>query len=253
MLVFRKEDMKKRAFLSFFGRKFCSYCCCVVLLSDSTLVESKFLSLQDVTIHSSTLARSGRDNSIQSTGLELLLKSRLNLAHYSNTSCLLLGNAVAFLLLGSIGSSLLLASSAKGLTVVCLIPLSERGSVDLNNGRFGEGVGTDEFVVGRVVGHGNHTDFAGKTLRAPGEVAGLEAEGTEFLVTTADTDGVDALGANTGVGWLTALLESPGCPPPSVSTPQFFLSLFIYLFFFFLVHSVPRENIHTSSCGSELS
>lgn len=251
MPVFRKrEDMKKRAFLSFFfGRKFCSYCCCVVLLSDSTLVESKLLSLQDVTIHSSTLARSGRDNSIQSTGLELLLKSRLNFAHYGNTGCLLLGNAVALLLLGGIGSGLLLASSAKGLTVVCLIPLSERGSVDLDNGRFGEGVGTDKFVVGRVVGHGNHTDFAGETLRAPGEVAGLEAEGTKFLVTTADADGVDALGANTGVGWLTALLESSGCPPPSVS----YSSILLCLPFVFLVQSVPRGNIHTSSCGSELS
>lgn len=202
----------------------------MVLLSDSTLVESKLLSLQDITIHSSTLARSGRDNSIQSTGLELLLESRLNFAHYSNTSCLLLGNAVALLLLGSLGSGLLLASSAKGLTVVCLIPLSERSSVDLDNSRFGEGVGTDKFVVGRVVGHGNHTDFAGETLRAPGEVAGLETEGTEFLVTTANADGVDALGANTGVGWLAALLESPGCPPPSVSTPQFFV--FLSLFFF---------------------
>jgi hypothetical protein len=58
-----------------------------------------------------------------------------------------------------------------------------------------------------VVGHNDDTGLAGDTLRTPGEVAGFETKGTELAVTTAGTDQMDPLGADTGVGGLTTLLE----------------------------------------------
>ena len=44
-------------------------------------------------------------------------------------------------------------------------------------------------------------------LAGPGEVTGLQTEGTVLEVSSTDTNGVDALGAELGVSGLTAELE----------------------------------------------
>ena len=88
-----------------------------------------------------------------------------------------------------------------------LVPLTEGCSVDLYDGGFGEGVGADEFVVRGMVGHGDDTHFSGYAFGAPGEVAGVETEGTIFGVAATGADEMDTLGADSGVGWLTAFLE----------------------------------------------
>lgn len=93
-----------------------------------------------------------------------------------------------------------------------LVPLAEGGGVDLDDGGAGQGVGADELVVGGVVGDGDDAGLAGAALGGPGEVAGVEAEGTVLVVTTAGADGVDALGANTGVGTLATSFESALLP-----------------------------------------
>ena len=178
------------------------------LLSDRTLVESKLLTLQDVSVAATALTGARGNNGVQTAGLELSLDGGLDLAVVSEASSLLLLDTVALLLLG--GLSLGLASPADGLAVVSLVPLSEGGGVNLNDGRLGEGVGTDQFVVRRVVHDTNDTGLAGNALRSPREVAGLETEGTELAVTTTGTDKVDTLGADTGVGGLAALLEGSG-------------------------------------------
>ena len=90
-----------------------------------------------------------------------------------------------------------------------LKPLSEGGSVDLDDGGLGEGVGTDEFVVGRVVDDTDDTGLLGYTLRAPREVTRVEAESTEFAVAATGADKMDTLSANTSIGGLATLLESP--------------------------------------------
>lgn len=91
---------------------------------------------------------------------------------------------------------------------MCLIPLTEGCSVDLDNGGLGEGVGADQLVVGRVEGDVQDTDFARDAFRAPGEVAGVQTESAELAVPAADADEMDALGADTGVCGLTTFLES---------------------------------------------
>ncbi len=49
--------------------------------------------------------------------------------------------------------------------------------------------------------------LAGNVLAAPGEVARVKTEGTVLEVTTADPNGVNALGAELRAGSLTAELE----------------------------------------------
>lgn len=56
-------------------------------------------------------------------------------------------------------------------------------------------------------GDANDTDFAGYPFAAPREIAGIETEGAVFGVAAASADEVYTLVANTGIGWLTALLE----------------------------------------------
>lgn len=90
---------------------------------------------------------------------------------------------------------------------MCLIPLTEGVGIDLDHGSLGKSVRADEFVVGRVEGDGNDTDFAGDALAAPGEIAGIETQGAEFAVAATRADEMDTLGTDTGVGRLATFLE----------------------------------------------
>ena len=90
------------------------------------------------------------------------------------------------------------------------VPLAEGGGVDLDHGGFGEGVGAHEFVVGGVEGHHDDAHFAGDAFGAPGEVAGFEAEAAVFGVAAAGADEVDALVADSRVGWLTTFFKCSG-------------------------------------------
>lgn len=139
------------------------------LLAQLALVESQFLALQNVTVNTSTLSRSRRDNGVKTTGLELLLQSRLNLSLSNESVVVLLLNGLALLRVWLLNclASLLLTSTSQVYTVVCLVPLSERSGIDLNDGGFGKGVGSDKFVVGRMECDNDHTDLAGNTLRSP--------------------------------------------------------------------------------------
>jgi hypothetical protein len=138
------------------------------LLAQLALVESQLLSLQDVSINTTALSGSRRDDSVETTSLELLLQSGLNLSLRSKSLSLLLLYTLALLLgLGVLLASFLLTSATQVLAVVCFIPLTERSGIDLDNGGLGEGVGSDKFVVGRMEGDDDHTDLAGNTFRSP--------------------------------------------------------------------------------------
>jgi hypothetical protein len=125
---------------------------------------------------------------------------------------LLLYTLGLLLRLSDLLASLLLTSATQALTIVCFVPLTEGGGIDLDNRGLGEGVCADKFVVGRVESDDDDADLAGNTLRGPGEVAGFEAESTGLAVTTTGADEMDSLGPNTGVGFLSAGFESALLP-----------------------------------------
>jgi len=88
-----------------------------------------------------------------------------------------------------------------------LEPRAEGRGVNLHDGGAGQGVGAHELVIGRVEGDGDDADFARDAFGAPGEVAGVEAQGPVFLVAAAGADEVDAFGADARVGGLAAFFE----------------------------------------------
>lgn len=182
------------------------------LLVELALVEGELLTLEDVAVGAAGLAGTGGDNGVQTTGLELLLDGGLDLAVGGEAGGLLLLDRLALLdgllLLALLG----LAPAAEGLAVVGLVPLAEGGGVDLDDGGLGQGVGADQLVVGRVVGDGDDTGLAGGALRGPREVTRVQAQGTVLVVAAAGADGVDALGADTGLRRLAAKLESALLP-----------------------------------------
>lgn len=180
------------------------------------LVEGELLTLEDVAVGAAGLAGAAGDDSEETAGLELLLDGGLDLAAGGEAGGLLLLDAGGHLdllgllaLLGGLGA---LPPAAKGLAVVGLVPLAEGGGVDLDDGALGEGVGADELVVRGVEGDADEAGLAGAALRAPGEVTRVEAERPVLVVAAAGADGVDALGADTGVGGLAALLENALLP-----------------------------------------
>lgn len=176
------------------------------------LVESELLALEDVAIGTAALAGPGGNDGVETTSLELLLEDGVDLALGRVALSLLLLDRLG-LLDGLLLLALLhLASTADGLAVVSLVPLTERSGINLDDGGLGQGVGADQLVVGRVVGDDDDTGLAGDALGGPGEVARVEAKGAVLGVATAGADGVDTLGADTGVGLLTASLESALLP-----------------------------------------
>lgn len=184
----------------------------IPLFPDSTLVERKFLSLKHISIHTATLPRPRSHNCVQTTGLKLPLQRCLDLANRRTPSRLFLLHAPALLGLLTLLISLRLTSPPQALPVMCLVPLTERRGVDLDDGGFGKRVRADEFVVRGMEGHADDTDFACYAFGAPGEVASFESEGTIFGVTATGTDKMDTFGADTGVGWLATLLKSSVSP-----------------------------------------
>ena len=120
---------------------------------------------------------------------------------------LLLDHAFAALLLLLSFSTLLLSPPAQRCSIICLVPLPERRSVDLDHRTLGQSVRAHEFVVGGVVNHADDTGFPRDALAAPGEVARVETQGAEFPVAAAGAHEMDALSTNTCVGRLAAFLE----------------------------------------------
>jgi len=179
------------------------------LLPDSSLVERKLITLKDVPINPSTLTRPRANHREKSARLKLSLQSWLDLAAGLQPLLSLGLHTLADLCVGRIccRRTWLLSSPADVRSVVCLVPSSEGSSIDLHDGRFGEGIGSDQFVVGRMICDDDDADLAGDTLAAPREIAGFEAQGTVFSVAAAGADEMDALGTNASVGWLATFLE----------------------------------------------
>lgn len=110
---------------------------------------------------------------------------------------------------------------------MCLVPLTERSSVDLDNRTFDKGVCTHKLVV-RCIVHLDHvqpisgtfkltkrektyntndTGLASSVLRCPRKVTTLQTERTEFGVSTTDTHRVHPLRAELSVRRLATELK----------------------------------------------
>jgi len=105
--------------------------------------------------------------------------------------------ALLSLLLGFAFLDLLLADLD---TVVLLVPLSERSSVNLNDAVLHQSVGSDQLVVGGIVQYSQDTGLGGSSLSGPVEVTSLETKSAVFDVSTTATDRVDTLGSKLGQG-----------------------------------------------------
>jgi len=171
------------------------------------LVELELGSLEDDAVAATGLAGSAGDLGEETAGAELVVEGGLEGA------ALLPGGELALDVVGLLGGltnvgGLALLDADLG-AVVGLVPLLEGVGVDEDDGALDEGLGTDELVVGGVVGDVEDADLAGADLGAPGEVAGVEAEGAELEVAAAAADGVDATLADLGHGGGAAHFELP--------------------------------------------
>merc|ERR1719232_286243 len=165
-------------------------------------VELELLALQDVAVGAARLAWPRADGGENATSAELLLKRWLDLGHLLPLVVLLLGLLGALLaqhglfLLGQLDS--LLAAERRG--IVCLVPLTERKSVDLHDGVLHERLGAHQLVVASIVQDVDDTRLPCLGLRAPREVSSVKAECPELLVSTPGADGSDTLGSDLCVG-----------------------------------------------------
>lgn len=172
----------------------------LLLGSQSSQVEGQLLALQDVAVTSTGLAWSGRNTGVQLTGSELVLDRVLDVGRGRS------GGQLTLDLLGLLDTLLGLALT-QDLTVVGLEPLLEWGGIDLDDGRLGQSVGSDQLVVGRVVDDSGDSGLSGDTFAGPREVTGLDSQGSELLVTTSGSHGVDSLTTDLGHGRLSTQLE----------------------------------------------
>ena len=67
--------------------------------------------------------------------------------------------------------------AAQGQCIVGLVPLSVQCAVDKHNTVLHQGLGTDQFVVGRIIDNIDYSCLACTTLRAPGEVPHVQPLG----------------------------------------------------------------------------
>ena len=116
-----------------------------------------------------------------------------------------LGSLALLILAVGLGGGL----ASKGGAVVGLVPLTEGGGINLDDGALNEGLGPDELVGRGVVDDINQTGLAGDSLRGPGVVASLQTESAELLVATTGADKVDPLGTELGEGRGTTHVEVP--------------------------------------------
>jgi len=167
------------------------------------LVKREFLALQDVSVAASGLSRSGGDLGQDTSGGELGVQSGVQGA-VGLSGLELLDDL--FRLSGHVDrlpvdiSFLVVLLDTNLDSVVGLVPGLEGVGVNDDDGTLHQGLGADQFVVGRVVGDIEDTDLAGADLGSPGEVPGVQSEGTELGVSSPAADLVDAGLADLGHG-----------------------------------------------------
>mmetsp|Transcript_82308 Transcript_82308/g.114260 ORF Transcript_82308/g.114260 Transcript_82308/m.114260 type:complete len:214 (+) Transcript_82308:55-696(+) len=174
------------------------YC---LLLVKLPLVKVQFGSFQDVTIAASRLSGSTGDLGKETSGSKLLIQGCLQCS--IRLSLLELGHDLRRLarhvhnFLDGLTTSLLDTNLD---TVMGLIPRFEGMSINKDNGSLDQGLGTDQFVVGGIVGDIEDSNLASTNFGPPRKVATVQSQGPEFLVATAASNLMDPSLTNLGHG-----------------------------------------------------
>ena len=128
----------------------------LLLLAELALVELQLLTFKNVAVSAAGLAGAGGNACQQAALVELIKQCSIG---GLGSSCKLGKNVLA--LLG--GLTLVLGGGllANRGVVVLLIPLSEGGCIDLDDGALHQGLGADQLVVGCVVDNIQDTSLAG--------------------------------------------------------------------------------------------
>merc|ERR1711934_603981 len=173
---------------------------CLLLLPRHPLdVELELLALEQEAVASAALAGPRRDARKQAASVELRVEVGVEHTALLASSDLLLHTFRLLLLLllcltlRILFLEVLLAHNA---TVMRLVPLAEGRRINLHDGVLHEGLRANQLVVGRVVDDVEDTRLACAYLRAPGEVARVQAHRPELGVATAATHSVHTLCAN---------------------------------------------------------
>ena len=110
-----------------------------------------------------------------------------------------------FLLLNSFALDLL----AKINSVLPEVKLLVWCSINLDNGILQQSLGTHQLIAGGIVDHIKDTHFLGAILRAPGKIAGIQAQSAVLVVATPAPHRADTLATKLGHGWRATHLELP--------------------------------------------
>jgi len=163
-------------------------------------VEFELFAFEDVPVGATDLTRAGGYGGEDTASLELLLQQGVNLGGFLAVVVFLLRLLGALLVekrLVSLGKlDALLPAERRG--VMRLVPLTERGGVDGNDGVLDESLGSHELVVAGVVYGVDDTRLASNRLRSPREVSGVQPKSSSLDVATPDSDQMDAVTADFG-------------------------------------------------------
>lgn len=190
-----KTDSLKYIFLSKEGRHPAFHYLCgtlTLLLLHLLEVEFKLTALENISIAATALAGATGNASVDTTYGKLIVKMRIKFAAIVALFKLSL-KMVALLALGFLsGSSAALLLDTDLNTIVLLIPLLERGSINLHNSILYQSLSTHKFVVGGVINDIQHTGLTGNSLRTPRKVTVVKTESTELGVSSADANRANA-------------------------------------------------------------
>ena len=74
------------------------------------------------------------------------------------------------------------------------VPLREWSGINLNDTVFNESVGSDKFVIRRIVDNVQNSGFARNSFGGPVEVSLFESKGSELEVSSSDSNSSDPSG-----------------------------------------------------------
>ncbi len=168
------------------------------------MVEFKFLTFEDITVAATRLTGARGNNGEETTSAELIINKRINFGQGLASSNLL---QQAARLLDGISGCRSLTLLSQNFTIVRFVPLTEGGSIDLDNSALDEGLGADKFVVGGIVDDINDTGLARDGFTGPGEGTRVQTQSTLLNITTTNADCMDALLTELGAGRLTTKFE----------------------------------------------